>query len=890
MNSKNIIKCAQSAFELGERGKYKESMRKFEKAYRAACKLRDERVSGVCATYAWVCSLYGQTLVRIGDEQSIKRALELFELGRNSVTAASEEIYAQLNIHTGMLLVRLGRYDEAISIMELSEKYIVSQPCAPEALRLLTRARMSSDTIYPTELFTDACDKVIALKKNVSASCMMEICMLAAKACYAISNLDRVKRYAAYAFESLFKLTADLLSEDIVDYALSCAQYLCLLPACVKISDNDARVKMYIECADEALLVCEKIKKAVTALQKSRFCTLHIACAAIYLRYDKPDKAISALDSCEQMLFDTSEYVLMCAWCDYRIRTIGKENASAVIEKCQQSVSLCPDNRDVAVMSQIMRGIYSGESIAVDTCADALAHLRDCGCVELAADYAMYIRLNPAREFTAQEKAVLCKVEGNASYSLSLFERAHDCFAELNRQQKLSGENARVLCGSMLDAAYCSIRLDNPKRAQQECDAAIEMLGSDASSNIIWDIALQCSSRSFPSDYCMNLFRLFLEYAERDKEVSVRTAEAHNRIGVCLYKTKADVNEEIAAYERARDILLTLPEGIQSSLMQSVYSNLGECYERTGNNHSAIVAYNKAIAIMEAHRENGMPIDFLQSASIYNSLASVHLKRGGEAGAHATESQQEAYNALTNAINLLKNVGRTARQQQIDEALAYYYNRRGTCGYSMGLYEQEVSDVTSALELNDLENGNHARIAQLYINRAEAYEELNKKNEAISSYESAIEHFEREQNEGGQNTERERADKLICIGRLYESLMKTPLALKAFLSAAQLYENMLSDDSPEIYDLAAHAHFMAGNMMCSILVRDLAACISQFTRSVELLDKIPDSLGKFRHLYSVLESRAGVYGMINEMERASADLARMKTLDHLISTGEEYNK
>jgi len=149
----------------------------------------------------------------------------------------------------------------------------------------------------------------------------------------------------------------------------------------------------------------------------------------------------------------------------------------------------------------------------------------------------------------------------------------------------------------------------------------------------LFDRASQMFETDGASEQCALLFEQAGQAFEKENAPVRQSAMAYNRAGMCRFKCSDDTSAEAADFERARDLMKSLPDRNGDPLMAIIRSNLAECKARSGEREEAAKLYRQSAVtlsdLMYDELSKGSAGEaFDQYVGVQKSLAQLYRDMG----------------------------------------------------------------------------------------------------------------------------------------------------------------------------------------------------------------------------------------------------------------------
>ncbi|MBE6765839.1 MAG: tetratricopeptide repeat protein [Ruminococcaceae bacterium] len=400
----------------------------------------------------------------------------------------------------------------------------------------------------------------------------------------------------------------------------------------------------------------------------------------------------------------------------------------------------------------------------------------------------------------------------------------------------------------------------------------------------LFDRASQMFETDGASEQCALLFEQAGQAFEKENAPVRQSAMAYNRAGMCRFKCSDDTSAEAADFERARDLMKSLPDRNGDPLMAIIRSNLAECKARSGEREEAAKLYRQSAVtlsdLMYDELSKGSAGEaFDQYVGVQKSLAQLYRDMG---------EYIQAQTCFTRVISLIEN--HSQRSDQTDSMLAGFYNARGTVRYRVKDYAGEVEDCTRAILLSERVGDDLPGLGIMYSNRGEAYEMLGMYDAMIVDMRQAASIFEKCGEMEGAKEMLFRSTFSIAKGlELSERLFE---AAKTYGAAAELMQELRDEtdegeDTSSMLKAEAACRISRAACLCRCELHLYYDSLREYNRAAALLEGLEDrgALSKLESLYLL---RSELYEAFDELEEAKADYLRSKAIsERLMQTDEQ---
>ncbi len=708
MNENKLIRKILHNAKLSAKGKNIRALKCFNK-------LRSESLSD----YASALLDFHQGLCELkkGDIAAavsmLRRSAETFEeIKKPSLASIS---YMRL----GDTLCTDHRYDEACEVLCIAEKLSDNFLRQCEIKTILAAARMASDTIYDTSLFTEPCEFMLphidAFKSEI-IKYFSRACLIAAKACEASNNHAKSTEYCLHCINAC-ESSAD---SAILNIGAKSAVLLCRNSV---LSWDNSLMEFTSKTAYEYIN-----SKPSTDSASSDFVRLFHACCL--LRDDQIRKA---------------KNVLSC---------IDKSTLNETGRICYEYCScMCHQEKfDINNSPEIKSVISSKSTDDINILAESVV---DAGFPEAAADIYSHILSSCGND----KKALIARPLASLLYKLERYSESAHYYSEFVNE-----------CSEpVLKRAYSlsCLKSGDSENAQKQMTAYIDASEDRLSALSVG--AMLALDEGYPADFCSKLYTELSERLEKEKGSTEETVDAYNRLGICLYRSGAPLKEETDAFKKAAEHAEACNATLNSNIHAVILCNLAECRLRSGNidecydiymsaesifsdidspdiiqfssclkfisdillmredADGAVQKLKKAISILEPHADTDKTAA-QQLSLCHNTLGTVYFRQG---------KPELEIPELTRAIDLVKD-------HPIDKAsLSLLYSNRGEAYELTEKYDLMLSDYTTFIELsedNPAEEKSDTRISKAakWLSIGRYKENSQQHNDAIDAYKSAL--------------------------------------------------------------------------------------------------------------------------------------------------------
>lgn len=384
-------------------------------------------------------------------------------------------------------------------------------------------------------------------------------------------------------------------------------------------------------------------------------------------------------------------------------------------------------------------------------------------------------------------------------------------------------------------------------------------------------VAEHAQNINLSSDYCASLFTDAANELSGGGCDKLLVAGAFNKAGICLFRSGSTVEEERECFQKALAALES-GEGDDNEIILSalIKSNLAECEMRDGEGEKAAVLYGEAGDVFYERLTDGDDMCLGHYIICQKCLSDIHRSRSDNA---------KAYACLTKSISELSR-----RSDRLSEStkthLAVCYNARGTLRYQMGDYSGEVEDCTAALTLRESLPDDPSACGTILSNRAEAYAQLGRHEQAAADFLSAIDIFEGINDGSVRLTST--AVRYYSLAVLYFECNEIEEACDAFreaadrfsLAAASLEGEELEYTAEQLADMESVCRMRLAVTLSERESRDYYEEITQLKRAIELLEGLEQDEKRDVRLLSMRLSVGEIYEIFDELEAAEAEYAK----------------
>jgi len=432
------------------------------------------------------------------------------------------------------------------------------------------------------------------------------------------------------------------------------------------------------------------------------------------------------------------------------------------------------------------------------------------------------------------------------------------------------------LIGTFILRSHCRAAQDNISGALNDHLTALNMIGETSGENL-YEIANEAMNAGLPFEHCASVF---YRAAETLSESAVRAdcaedtsypsarllASAYNKAGICHYKADSPVEQEIACYTCADNVISAVEAPDEDDLLLSalIKSNMAECHARNEDYIEAAELFRCAADIYEPRRSRSA-VCTDQYAMCMRSLSDIH---------RATGENIEAHNRLSEAISALENHPDGASENALTQ-LASCHNSRGTLRYQIGDYEGEVEDCSVSIELRKGLPADHAALSTIYTNRAEAYEQLGDFPSAAEDYLCAISELEHIESQDPEVTGFI-AMRLFSLAESYRQQEMLNEAMETFQKCAEKLVSIRSVEfqpvmRKQLGEAEAHCRLCMAQLALDEPFTNYHQAMTEANLSLSLFSELePSSEYSFR--ISFLHSLLGeIYEMFDERESAAEE-------------------
>lgn len=705
MKLKKIRKKSERASSLFSKGK-------IARAYSILSNLRAVSSSEEAAA----CLDYHQGT---WEEQSgnTEKALSLFASSAQHGINSKDFDHASMTfLRLGKLLSSDGQYDKACEAFLNAEKYTDIPDRICEIKACLSEARMASDTVYETRLFTEPCEYINSLATNditVKPNYFIRIHLVAAQACEAMNIYTVAADFCTDAIEHSLSENDD----STLEKAFQCAVLLC--DCAVQTWDSDFISKS----AKTAYKIA--LRKVFDKDKNHRITLLY---ALTLIKKGEILKARNLLSAIDENTLDAKNKICF----DY----------------CR---SLCEDEQEVFELSNQCKEFIPKNNI--DDLSVFTEAIISNGFPEVAAKIYAY-----ALEFYPHCRQLVLRPYASLLFRLEEYEKCAECYSEL----------AEICDEPVLNRTYslASLRCGDVDTAKKQMLIYIDKTDNKEDAlTIAGNLSL---SEGYPPEFSASLYAKLAEILEKKGISTYETVDTYNRLGIALFRCESPLEAEMSAFKKASVHADACENTHNTNLHAVILCNLAECYMRDGDINKCFDAFSEAEKIF-ADNEN---VDLLQYTSCLKFKADIYIIRGDEE--RAAESLKKAVellepnaendpsiarqlslclNALgtiyfkmgkpeleipelTKAISLVKDL-------PVDDAsLALLYSNRGEAYERTGKYDLMAEDYSQYIYLsqNSEQTDNETRLshAAKWLSIGRYREDILKHNDAIRAYKSAL--------------------------------------------------------------------------------------------------------------------------------------------------------
>ncbi len=708
MFNKKIQKKIMLASKLSAKGKHNRAVDILNKTKDSSI---DPNTHALLDYHLGIC----ETALKNYSEAGSLLSLSSSYFDKSNMTEQAYNAYIML----GKVLCKIDKYDDACDAFIKAEGFTsdISKLC--EAKTLLSEARMSSETVYDTNLFTDSFEFIKEHYLNnepVDKNFLIRSCVIAAKACYAINQYGKAIEYCNFGLDN----TSDIQETTTISKRIECAELLCFCAA----STWSKEV-----ISDAAKITYNSIRAYDIHDEKTDFIRLFYIIDLI--KTQNTDDAKPILRSIDRNTL-SSKLNLCFVYCE-----CVSSNIIFDLQKINRTLNLIPtddiDDHNILAESIIDAGFYE---LAAEVYIFSLSNYKTC-------------------------QSLILRPLASLLYKLERFDESAKYYSEL-----ISECDEPVLRRAY---ALASIKSGDIETAKKQMLHYIKHADDE-------DEALSTAARvsldeGFPSDFCASLYSRLAEIIERKDADDYEAVDIFNRLGICLYKSNYPLEDETNAFKKAAEYANKCAATKNSNLHAVILCNLAECYLRKGSmdesyntymeadrifseledidyiqysaclkfisdilllrndTDSAIDSLNKAIALLEPYSSSD-PSAARQLSLCHNTLGTIYFKQG---------KPELEIPELSKAIDLVKD-------QSIDcVSLAMLYSNRGEAYEFTGKYDYMVNDYSNFLSLTSNADKNADILPEIRISQASKWLSIGRyrenslqHNEAIAAYHNAL--------------------------------------------------------------------------------------------------------------------------------------------------------
>ena len=613
-------------------------------------------------------------------------------------------------------------------------------------------------------------------------------------------------------------------------------------------------------------------------------------------------RGIALLERCGRkepyfLLSASAEYHIMAQMCERagdresakKYDELSKERGITSLNDIQES---CPDR---ASFTEYYERVHSRRRTALRL-----------GLLELYADYTRYDLLLSEPPYSQPDHRHLARLNfdlGEYSRVVGKNESAVDYYSEV-RKHTFDSEGkpyyeigeGNIFEFSLVASASCLVKYGQSARAARIFREFADLHKYDegvARKTMLVKIAGLSREVGLDPVECAGYMNAAARAMEDDDGSLAVSAELYNQEGICWYNADIPASfeeyserekqafaaeyaeNELKAFENALRVLNGSNEESEKALelMPSLHSNIGECYLRREEYTPATDHYNAAVAAFErlfaTDRFAGKPkaeqepylfqygLCFKALGDIYNEL----------------EDNQKCEEALTRAIEVMERLDNPVARNELAACL----NARGVVNFRLGNFRQNVEDATRAISLKKGDDeGGEINMAIMLKNRSDAYRELGDFKSMQSDLSESINMLDKSK----------LPDELLgsfygshwfSMGVCQEGLHKNGKAADAYRRAAK-YMDRSSDGEDSGTFMKALCHFRRAVCLCRREEQEYYGALYEYSKAINLLEKMPASSEKNENLRQLLSSRGSLYEAFREIDLAKADFSRAESL------------
>ncbi len=611
----------------------------------------------------------------------------------------------------GNALDSLKKYDEASHAYLKAETLTENSMLLCEIKTLCAEARMKSDTVYDTELFTEPCEFIQQLindDKPVSTEHFIRSCLIAAQASFAANKLLECAQFCLLGMEA--SITEKKYQSS--PFAFECVVIICKSAV---LTWNNSIIE---STADRA---CSFIHDNFPDVPDSHWIRL-LHTLTLIRRNDKKNAQLELLSLDRKEL--SEQNILFFDYCS---------------ELCNNNV-YNPDNACIP-KDNIDELFLLAESII------------DRGFTELAAEIYKY-----SLSIYSDHRPLILRPLASLLYRLEEYEESAQYYSELITEDS----------DSILHRAYAlaSHRSYDSETAQQQMHRYVET--SKDRESALTMAALLSMDEGFSPEFSASLYEQLTDLLEQDKAFTQEIVDAYNRLGICLYRSGAPLETEMNAFKKAISHAEACETARNTNIHAVIICNLAECYMRDGKVDLCYDTFKRADAIFSALDD----LDLIQYSTCLKFIADILITRDDKEG--AVEILKKAINLLephadddpsvARQLSLCRNALGTVyfklgkpeleipeltkaidlvRENPIDNSsLALLYSNRGEAYERIGKYDCMAEDYAISLSLSESDNEsdseNQISKAAKWLSIGRYREDSMLHDKAISAYKTAL--------------------------------------------------------------------------------------------------------------------------------------------------------
>lgn len=535
--------------------------------------------------------------------------------------------------------------------------------------------------------------------------------------------------------------------------------------------------------------------------------------------------------------------------------------------------------------------------------------------------YEMMLREEPYARPDRRELAELnyhmgefCRIVGRYESAVEYYDnvRTHTFDENGNMYDELKKHT--ISENSMLARALSLVKLGNMEEARKSFKEFIEIdkitSGGELSLDEYRRIARLSNNIGLNPAECAEYVHTAAMMSIEAGDDFLRSAELLNEEGICWYHASPETDDpdfncncdkcqehcekfepmseryarltvkfaarELEAFENSYRELLKCDQvhPIVIDLTPSLLSNIAECYVRCRNLEDGLNYYRKSAEAFEKLFVSQIFIEKNdESKEAYVYQYGMCFKEMGEIYENMDDRNNSA-KSFTRAIEVFEKIN----SENANYQLAFCLNARGCMNYRMGKYQDEVDDMTRAINLRLDSEGSEIPVAIMLKNRSNAYQALGDYKSMQADLTESIRVLDRSEAPKGA-LDSIYGEHWYSLGVCQEELDRIGYAADSYRNAEKyLKASKSSDDDIVNIIMQVMCHFRRANCLYRRDEQEYYGALSEYDNAVKILEELPSSIEKNERLIAVLTSRGNLYEAFREIDLARADYKRVEEL------------